>query len=96
MAKKKAAKPATDRPKRPRDPNEFAHAMIQEMTERLDGESQPPDVTPEVSRYMAALGRRGGKVGGKRRMDTLTQTRRSEIAFAAAKARWTKEKTKKP
>jgi len=30
----------------------------------------------------------GGRIGGKRRSDVLTPERRSEIAQAAAKARW--------
>ena len=34
----------------------------------------------------------GGKVGGKRRLETLTQDQRSEIAFRAAKARWNNAK----
>jgi hypothetical protein len=51
------------------------------------------DVTSdEISRVMSALGKRGGKIGGKRRMETLTQKQRSDIAFKAARARWNKEK----
>jgi phage gp16-like protein len=42
----------------------------------------------EVSRVMAALGRKGGKVGGNARANALTKERRSEIAKAAAKKRW--------
>ena len=36
----------------------------------------------------AALGRKGGLVGGKARAKALTPKRRSEIAKKAAKARW--------
>ncbi len=32
----------------------------------------------------------GGRIGGKRRADALTPERRSEIAQAAARARWDK------
>ena len=35
-----------------------------------------------------ALGRLGGKVGGKRRAEKLTPEQRKEIAQKAAKARW--------
>ena len=42
----------------------------------------------EVSRVMSALGRKGGKVGGKARANALTKERRSEIAKSAAKKRW--------
>jgi hypothetical protein len=47
-----------------------------------------PPSKDEVSRVMAALGRKGGKVGGAARANTLTKERRSEIAKAAAKKRW--------
>ena len=47
--------------------------------------------TAEISRVMAALGRRGGQVGGRRRAEVLTDKRRSEIAAKAAKARWDKK-----
>jgi hypothetical protein len=41
---------------------------------------------------MSALGSKGGKIGGKRRMETMTQKQRSDIAFKAAQARWNKDK----
>ena len=37
-----------------------------------------------------ALGRKGGKVGGKARMNSLTPEQRSELALKAARARWGK------
>jgi hypothetical protein len=39
---------------------------------------------------MAQMGRKGGKIGGKRRMETMTAEQRSQIALKAAKARWSK------
>ncbi|MBV9770089.1 MAG: hypothetical protein JOZ32_11005 [Bryobacterales bacterium] len=42
----------------------------------------------EVSRVMAALGRCGGKVGGKAGAEQLSGKRRSDIARQAAKKRW--------
>jgi len=39
----------------------------------------------------ATFGRIGGKIGGKRRAKSLSKKRRSEIAKAAAAARWKKE-----
>jgi hypothetical protein len=39
---------------------------------------------------MAEMGRRGGKIGGKRRMTTMTPEQRREVALKAAKARWSK------
>jgi len=41
-----------------------------------------------LSEYMAAIGSKGGKIGGKRRMTTLTPERRKEIAQQAAAKRW--------
>jgi len=41
---------------------------------------------------MAAMGRKGGKIGGKRRLKTMTPEERSQVAVKAAKARWDKEK----
>jgi hypothetical protein len=40
---------------------------------------------------MAELGKRGGKIGGKRRKESLTRERRIEIALKAARARWDKK-----
>ena len=40
-----------------------------------------------------ALGRLGGRVGGKRRAETLTPERKREIASQAARARWAKEES---
>jgi hypothetical protein len=37
---------------------------------------------------MAAIGRKGGKIGGKRRMVTMSAKKRSELARKAAAARW--------
>lgn len=49
-----------------------------------------------LSRVMAEMGRRGGLVGGKRRLVTMTAEERRQVASGAAKARWAKaKKTKK-
>jgi hypothetical protein len=41
-----------------------------------------------------ALGKLGGKVGGKARADKLTPEQRRKIASDAARARWDKERSK--
>jgi len=41
---------------------------------------------------MAVIGRKGGQIGGKRRLKTMTKAERSKIAAKAAKARWKKTK----
>jgi hypothetical protein len=43
---------------------------------------------------MAAMGRRGGKIGGKRRLTTMTAEERKDVAKKAALARWSKENDK--
>ncbi len=49
-----------------------------------------PVPSEAVRDYMAALGRKGGKVSGAKRMTNLTDKQRREIALKAAKARWQK------
>ncbi|HUA20113.1 MAG TPA: hypothetical protein VMB25_15300 [Bryobacteraceae bacterium] len=48
-----------------------------------------------LSQVMSEMGRRGGKIGGKRRLETMTSTQRAEVARNAAKARWSKKRKKK-
>jgi len=48
-----------------------------------------------VSLVMAEMGRRGGKIGGKRRLQTMTAEERSAVALKAAKARWSRRREKK-
>jgi len=48
--------------------------------------------TSEISRVMAAMGRKGGKIGGKRRLVTMTPEERQESARRAVQARWAKRK----
>ena len=47
-----------------------------------------------ISQVMAEMGRKGGRIGGKRRLETLSDRRRSQIAKQAAQARWAKKKKK--
>ena len=44
----------------------------------------------DLSAYMAAIGRKGGQIGGKRRLKTMTKAQRSKVAARAARARWKK------
>jgi hypothetical protein len=41
-----------------------------------------------ITRVMTEIGRRGGKVGGKRCLETMTREQRTLRAFKAAKVRW--------
>jgi hypothetical protein len=45
---------------------------------------------------MAAIGRKGGQIGGKRRLKTMTKAERHKVAVKAAKTRWKKTKQQKP
>lgn len=67
----------------PRDVNQRAKATLDLFT----GERDPE---PERVKDPAAveLGRRGGLIGGKARAAKLSPEQRSEIARAAARARW--------
>jgi hypothetical protein len=72
-------------------------AQVSCVASRLVAEA-PPQVSV-VSNIMAELGRKGGKIGGKRRLETLSDERRKQIASDAAKQRWDrvrKSKTKHP
>lgn len=74
--------------KPPKDVNELGRYLVD-----LTTADEQPRVTPdEVSRVMANLGARGGKIGGKRRMETMTPEQRSAVALKAARARWAKRK----
>jgi hypothetical protein len=75
--------------KRPRDPNQLAKWVVEHST----AEPAPvvPVPTPEsLSAYMSAMGRKGGAIGGKRRLLTMTPEKRREVATKAAEARWKK------
>src|SRR5277367_2313959 len=46
-----------------------------------------------VSKYLADIGRKGGKASGKARMEKLTPEQRATVARTAATARWAKPVT---
>ena len=80
--------------KRPRDPNQLAKWIVDHSTSDTPEtqEVQPPEAAAPVdlSTYMAAIGRKGGQIGGKRRLKTMTKAERSKVAARAARARWKK------
>jgi hypothetical protein len=75
--------------KRPKDVNQLAHYLGDAST-RIDGDTLPP-TREQVSLLMAEMGRKGGRIGGKRRLETMTAKKRSSIARKAAQARWKQE-----
>ena len=75
--------------KRPIDVNELAHHLVSVSTQE-NGETEEPATQAQISAFMAQLGRKGGKIGGKRRLVTLSSQQRKRIARKAARARWNK------
>ena len=76
-------------PKRPRDPNQLAHTIIQIATgERTDPLEESGSKNPAA----VELGRRGGLKGGNARSASLTAEARHEIAQRAALARWKRDR----
>jgi hypothetical protein len=76
--------------KRSTDVNQIAYNLVE-----LSTQENPSDVVPatsaQISLVMAELGRRGGKIGGKRRLKTMTANERKAVARKAARARWKKK-----
>lgn len=72
--------------KRPRDPAQLAHLVMQiatgEVSDTVEDKRNPAAV---------ALGKLGGAKGGKARAKSLTAKQRSEIAKKAAKSRWKRD-----
>ena len=71
----------TDRPKRPRDPNQLAKFIVDLATE---GDSSVPLPDHEGQR-------KGGLKGGKARAASMTPIQREDMARLAAQARWKKD-----
>lgn len=69
----------------PRDVNEAAHRLMQ-----LAAGQTPPEDIGDKNPAAVALGRLGGKKGGRARAAKLTPEQRADIARVAANARWKK------
>jgi len=82
-------------PKRPDkglDPVQNARRVVLESV----GEYEEVTITRTLlSQVMSAMGRKGGKTGGKSRMALLTAEQRSEMGKAAAAKRWAGNKKPK-
>jgi hypothetical protein len=73
--------------KHPTSINQATH-YIATSQEGEDNIHLGPATQAQISAFMAEMGRKGGKIGGKRRLETMTAKERSEIATKAAKVRW--------
>lgn len=76
--------------KRPRDPNQLAKLIVDLATGEAVEEGGP--VNPTKNPAAVALGRLGGKKGGKARAERLTPEQRRDIARIAAAARWKRDR----
>lgn len=85
---KRTSRQVLQRSKRPRDVNQLAHQLVKLSTQADD---EKPTAS-EISRVMKELGKRGGRIGGKRRAQGMTDEERSNAAALAARARWAKER----
>jgi len=79
--------------KREHDFSVIAHRVVQQATGQADDaevtlEQPQSKEAQEKNPNAVALGRLGGKKGGKARAEKLTPEQRREIAKRAAKARW--------
>lgn len=90
MQKRISKKPAK---KARRDSNEIAYSTIQKTIEAAEAEAPKFDKAT-ISEVMRQLGTKGGKIGGKRRLETMTQEERTAIASRAARKRWDNQKKK--
>lgn len=76
--------------KHSQDVAQAAFQMVHQLTPSDEPEDSINTSPSDISRVMAAMGRKGGRIGGKRRLITMTQEQRRKIAQDAAKARWLK------
>jgi hypothetical protein len=77
--------------KRPRDPNQLAAWTVAVSTGQIPPPEPEPAKVPSpagLSEYMAEIGRKGGHIGGKRRLKTMSKAERTKVARKAAKTRW--------
>ncbi|MDH3524126.1 MAG: hypothetical protein OES32_11110 [Acidobacteriota bacterium] len=74
------------RSRKPADLNKRAFSIVQEAT------GEAPDPNAGKNPAAVALGRLGGKKGGKARAAKMTAEERSEAARKAAQARWGRDK----
>jgi hypothetical protein len=73
------------------DEAQAAVRIMETIIERTEEAETPIEITPEMRAAAAAFGRIGGKIGGPARAAKLSAKKRSEIAKAAAQARWKRQ-----
>jgi hypothetical protein len=68
-----------------------AEIRATEAAQTLMAKQKLPD---DIKAFFVEMGARGGRIGGKRRMETMTPERRKEIAHKAITARWARARTR--
>lgn len=76
------------RSRMPRDTNLLAHKVLQIA---IGEDVEPPKRDDGKNPAAVALGKLGGKLGGKNRWIGVSKKKRTEIARKAAKKRWAKK-----
>jgi hypothetical protein len=79
-----------DKTTRSKDVNQLASQLVA-LSTRHSGDDIERPTKAQISMLMAELGRRGGKIGGKRRLETMSAKERKKAAQKAAQARWAHE-----
>lgn len=90
---KRTSKHST-RPDKGLDVVQNARRVVDEAIQRSTAEVEAPVSRSTISQVMAEMGRKGGKIGGKRRMQTMTPEKRSALARLAVQTRWAKQRLK--
>ena len=73
------------------DVNQIAHALVERIAGISEGIGGLLDDDERRRQIMREMGSRGGKIGGKRRLETMTATERKDRARSAAQARWKRQ-----
>jgi hypothetical protein len=79
--------------KRTEDPSSLVFQIVAAATE-MEDIIKKPSQERKKNKAAVALGRLGGRKGGKARAEKLSPEERKEIARKAAQARWSKSKNK--
>jgi hypothetical protein len=75
------------RSSKPKDTQQLARSVLDAIAPDAESKKAVKKKNPAA----VALGRLGGKVGGKARADSLSPAKRKAIAQKAAQARWSKK-----
>ena len=73
-----------------------ARRVVDESLRRFEATQPTQKTNPSlISQVMAEMGRKGGKIGGKNRMENLGAKGRSALGKAAVNVRWAKYRAEK-